>query len=109
MESGLEVLAAAQSSVCENPRFQPPPALLKIEQMTFTTVAVGTTITDRPPHGSVRARLRIRLLRRMSGVEACIGIGVQNAGRRNPPIQDWGKTFPPHLCALAAADQNALP
>ncbi len=37
MESGLEVLAAAQSSVCENPRFQPPPALLKIEQMTFTT------------------------------------------------------------------------
>src|SRR2546430_2641199 len=67
-------------------------------------VAVGTTITDRPPHGSVRARLRIRLLPRMSGVEACIGIGVQNAGRRNPPVQDWGKTFPPHLCALAAAD-----
>ncbi len=73
------------------------------------TVAVGTTITDRPPHGSVRARLRIRLLRRMSGVEACIGIGVQNAGRRNPPVQDWGKTFPTHLCALAAADQNTLP
>ncbi len=31
----------------------------------------GTT-----PHRSVRARLRIRLLRRMSGVEACIRIGV---------------------------------
>jgi len=71
--------------------------------------AVGTTIADRPPHRSVRARLRIRLLRRMSGVEACIGIGVQNAGRRNPPVQDWGKTFPTHLCALAAADQNTLP
>ena len=73
------------------------------------TVAVGTTITDRPPHRSVRARLRIRLLRRMSGVEASVGVGVQNAGRRNPPVQDWGKTFPTHLCALTTADQNALP
>src|SRR5258705_12204056 len=73
------------------------------------SVAVGTIITDRPPHRSVRARLRIRLLRRMSGVEACIGIGVQNAGWRNPPVQDWGQTFPTHLCALTAADQNTLP
>src|SRR5260370_23820932 len=73
------------------------------------TVAVGTTIADRPPHRSVRARLRIRLLRRMSGVEACIGIGVQNSGWRYPPVQDWGKTFPTHLCALTAADQNTLP
>src|SRR5712664_544393 len=69
------------------------------------SVAVGTIITDRPPHRSVRARLRIRLLRRMSGVEACIGIGVQNAGRRNPPVQDWSETFPTHRCALAAAVQ----
>jgi hypothetical protein len=72
-------------------------------------VAVGTTITDRPPHRSVLARLRIRLLRRMSGGEASIGIGVQNAGWRNPPVQDWGKTCPPQLCELAAADQNTLP
>src|SRR2546428_7652196 len=76
---------------------------------TVITVAVGTTVADRPPHRSVRARLRIRLLRRMSGVEASIRIGVQNAGWRNPPVQDWGKTFPPHLGALAAADQNTLP
>ncbi len=76
---------------------------------TGITGAVGTTIADRPPHRSVRARLRIRLLRRMSGVEACIRIGVQNARWRNPPVQDWGKTFPPHLGALAAADQNTLP
>src|SRR5260370_15340828 len=74
------------------------------------TVAVGTTIADRsPPHRSVRARLRIRLLRRMSGVEASIRIGVQNAGRRNPPVQDWGKSFPTHLRALTTADQNTLP
>src|SRR5215831_18334909 len=76
---------------------------------SVSTVAVGTTISDRPPPRSVRARLRIRLLRRMGGVEACIGIGVQNAGWRNPPVQDWGKARPTHLCALTTADQNALP
>lgn len=35
-------------------------------------VAVGTTIPGRPSHRSVRARLRIPLLRRVSGVEAII-------------------------------------
>src|SRR6267378_6999879 len=45
----------------------------------------------------------------MSGVEASIRIGVQNAGWRNPPVQDWGKSFPPHRGALATADQNTLP
>ena len=49
------------------------PALIAI-------VAVGTTIADRPPHRSVRARLRTRLLPRMSGGEACIRIRMQNAG-----------------------------
>jgi hypothetical protein len=78
-------------------------------QASGITVAVGTTIADRPPPRSVRARLRIRLLRRMSSVEASVGIGVQNAGWRNPPGQDWGKTFPAHLCALTTADQNTLP
>src|SRR5580658_1022827 len=92
--------------------FAPPPQEALVRQRDSAsriTVAVGTTIADRPPHRSVQARLRIRLLRRMSGVEACIRIGVQNAGWRNPPVQDWGKPFPPHLCALTAADQNTLP
>ena len=44
---------------------------------------------------NMRARLKL-------GLEG-IGIGVQNAGRRNPPVQDWSETFPTHLCALAAA------
>jgi hypothetical protein len=39
-------------------------------------VAVGTTIADRPPHESVRARVRTRLLPRMSSGEAHIRIGV---------------------------------
>src|ERR1700750_2427888 len=73
------------------------------------TVAVGTTIADRPPHRSVRARLRIRLLRRMSGVEACIGIGMQDARLWNPSVQQWGESFPPHLCSLTAPDENTPP
>src|SRR5438552_14499140 len=72
-------------------------------------VAVGTTITDRPPPRSVRARLRIRLLPWMTSGEACIRIGMQNAGLWNPPVEDWGKTIPSHLCALTATDQNAPP
>lgn len=73
------------------------------------TVAVGTTIADRPPHRSVRARLRTRLLPRMSGGEACIGIGMQNAGLGNPPIQDGEVTTPTYLAALTATNENAPP
>ena len=72
-------------------------------------VAVGTVIADRPPHRSVRARLRIRLLRRMGGVEASIGVGMQDAGWWYPPSQEWSNALPSHLCALAAADQNIPP
>ena len=39
-------------------------------------VPVGTLIAEHPPERSVRARLRIRLLRRMRGVEACFWVGV---------------------------------
>jgi hypothetical protein len=73
------------------------------------SVAVGTTITDRPPHRSVQARLRIRLLPWMTGGEACIRVGMQNAGLRNPPRQQRGETIPPHLCPLTATDENAPP
>jgi hypothetical protein len=41
--------------------------------------AVGTIIADRPPHRTVRARLRIRLPPWMSGGEAYRWIRMQNA------------------------------
>src|SRR5882724_11183 len=45
------------------------------------TVAVGTTIADRPPRRSVRARLRIRLLLWMNGGEThCLPHTVQSLG-----------------------------
>src|SRR2546427_10847016 len=68
------------------------------------TVAVGTTITDRPPHRSVHARLRIRLLPRMNGVEALVGIRMQNTWVRNPRVERWVETVPSYLCALAATN-----
>src|SRR5882762_8590294 len=72
-------------------------------------VAVGTTIADRPPHRSVQARLRIRLLPWMISGKARIRIGMQNAGLRNPPEQEWGETLPAHSRALTATDEDASP
>jgi len=40
----------------------------------------------------------------MDGVEALIGIRMQNAGDRNPPIQQWVEAIPTHLRALTATD-----
>ena len=73
------------------------------------TVAVGTIIADRPPHKTVRARLRIRLPRGMSSGEACVRIGMQERGFWNPPVQDWNKALPAYLGALTAANQYVAP
>src|SRR5262249_44615430 len=50
-----------------------------------SVVAVGTTITDRPPHRSVRARLRIRLLLRISGGQADIRLEMPCTAHRASP------------------------
>ena len=50
------------------------------------SVAVGTTIADRPPHRTVRAHLRIRLPPWMGGDEAVRWIRMQNARYWNPAI-----------------------
>ena len=34
---------------------------------------------------------------------------MQNAGLRNPAVEDGVETIPPHLRALTATDQNAPP
>ena len=64
--------------------------------------AVGTTIADRPPHRSVRARLRIRLPPRMGGDEAFQRIGMQNAGFWNPAFEDRCKPIPDCSATLTA-------
>jgi len=67
----------------------------RLDYMSFQ----GTT-----PHRSVHARLRIRLLPRMNGVEALIRIRMQNTWVRNPPVEQWVETVPSHLRALAATN-----
>jgi len=67
-------------------------------------VAVGTAIADRPPHRSQRALLTHWAPPSGSGVEALIGIGVQNAGCRNPPVHQRVEAIPTHLRTLAATD-----
>ena len=50
-------------------------------------VAVGTTITGRPPRRSVRARLRIRLLPWMNGGEThCLPHTAQSLGHALPAL-----------------------
>src|SRR5260370_3520170 len=63
------------------------------------SVAVGTIITDLPPQRSVRARLRIRLLLRMCGVETYIGIGEQHTGSSSLPVLSCAKTLPSNMLA----------
>jgi len=73
------------------------------------TVAVGTTIADRPPHRTVRARLRIRLPPWMSGVKTCRRIRVQDAGYRNPAVQNRVKPIPGCPALLTATEKNKPP
>src|SRR5215831_10742654 len=47
-------------------------------------VAVGTRVAPRPPHRSVRAPLRIRLLPRVLDGETLIGPGVKDLWLREP-------------------------
>jgi hypothetical protein len=78
------------------------------EARYWPAVAVGTTIADRPPHRSVRARLRIRLLPRMNGVEALVRIRMQNMRVRNPPVHQGVETIPSNLRALTATESGWL-
>ena len=72
-------------------------------------VAVGTIIADRPPHRSVRARLRIRLLPRMQSGEASHRIRMQNTGSRNPTAEERIESIPSYLSALTATHQHGAP
>jgi hypothetical protein len=75
----------------------------------FHADAVGTTITDRPPHRTVRARLRIRLPPWMGGEEAFVRIRMQNAGCWNPVLKDRSQPIPQCAASLTAAAQDQPP
>src|SRR6202140_3492909 len=80
-----------------------------VESLAVIVVAVGTTIADRPPHRSVRARLRIRLLPGMLNGEGSHRIRMQNMWSWNPSAQEWIEPIPPHLCTLTATYEYSSP
>jgi len=45
----------------------------------------------------------------MSGGEARVGIGMQNAGLRNPSVQERVETIPAHLFPLTATGEYSPP
>ena len=71
--------------------------------------AVGTVIADRPPHRTVRARLRIRLSLWMNGEEALHGIRMHDARDRNVTAEDRGEPIPWQHATLAAPTENQAP
>ena len=72
-------------------------------------VAVGTIIANRPPHRSVRARLRIRLLGRMDGAEAGLGIGMESPWVGYPSVEKRDDGPPPFTGTLTAAPECMVP
>ena len=65
-------------------------------------VAVGTVITDRPPHRSVRALLRIRLPPPMTGIKALHRIRMEDSRDWNPFCREPGEPVQGNTTALAA-------
>src|ERR1700694_5243661 len=73
------------------------------------SVAVGTSIADRPPHRSVRALLRIRLPLRMIGVEALHRIRMEHVSDWNPSIHEPGEPGQGDTASWAAARWRSPP
>ena len=90
-------------------------------ELPFKPPVAGTVLTESRSSLSLRRAVSVRCLISSkafsNSILACAcsvtsiavptnsRIGVQNAGWRNPPVQDWGKTFPPHLGALSFVGQ----
>src|SRR5277367_4749096 len=68
--------------------------------------AVGTILTDRPPHRTVRALLRIRLPPWMSGEEAGGRIRMQNTWSWKPLREDREVPIPRDSSLTAAAENE---
>jgi len=79
-----------------------PPLTMTLEESNKRTGdAVGTIIADRPPHRSVRARLRMRLPPWMGGEEAHDRIGMQNTWGWKPSREDRQEPIPRHFALTA--------
>src|SRR6266496_3858033 len=67
-----------------------------------SSVAVGTALAGGPPHRSQRAGLPHWAPASGGGVKAHLGIGVQDAGRWEPSLNEAVRALPGPVVALAA-------
>src|SRR5215472_8644201 len=73
------------------------------------SVAVGTALAGGPPHRSQRAALPHWAPASGGGVEARFGIGVQDAGGREPPLRKAVHALPGQAVTLAASPERLAP
>jgi hypothetical protein len=73
------------------------------------TVAVGTALASRPPHGSERAGLPHSALALSPDVKPLVGPRVNDSSRRKPAIDEATHSRPVETTALAAAKKCPMP
>src|ERR1700692_973178 len=72
-------------------------------------VAVGARVTPRPPHGSVRAPLCIRLLPRVPDGETLVGPGVKDWRLWEPVVRQLRHSSPGETAFLTASAECPAP
>src|SRR5258708_5754902 len=72
-------------------------------------VAVGTRVTPRPPHGSVRAPLCIRLLPGVLDGETLVGPGMKDSRLWEPVVSQLRHSSPGEIAFLAASAECPAP
>src|SRR4029077_17463115 len=73
------------------------------------TVAVGIRIAPYPPHGSVRADFPHTALSSGGDAQAARRIGMADAGRRQPAVDEPCHSFPRDASSLAPSSQYLVP
>ena len=72
-------------------------------------VAVGARVTPRPPHGSVRAPLCIRLLPRVPDGETLVGPGMKDSRLGEPVVSQLRHSSPGETAFLTASAECPAP
>src|SRR3954468_6766333 len=72
-------------------------------------VAVGARVTPRPPHGSVRAPLCIRLLPRVPDGETLVGPGMKDSQLWEPVVRQLRHSSPGETAFLTASAECPAP
>src|SRR3989442_8464379 len=82
---------------------------MELHPSRLTIVGVGMTIARNPLHGSGRAVLPHPALASGNDAKSPEGIGVINARRRQPPLDEPAHPLPGDMPCMAAPRQGAVP